>query len=192
MTEFDHYNALLFDCDGTLADTMPAHWQAWQNFGKETGIILSEKQFYDLAGVPTYDIIDQLTGHKLTPHKLKQLSATKEDFYLADLDHVKPLPKVYEVVQSYLGQKPMAVVTGSTRHVVTKTLEALGLSQIFPVVICADDVKNPKPAPDTFLMAAQELKVDPKTCVVFEDADPGIQGAKAAGMDIVDVRIWKS
>ena len=86
----------------------------------------------------------------------------------------------------------MAVVTGSTRHVVTKTLEALGLSQIFPVVICADDVKNPKPAPDTFLMAAQELKVDPKTCVVFEDADPGIQGAKAAGMDIVDVRIWKS
>lgn len=192
MTEFDQYEALLFDCDGTLADTMPGHWQAWQKFGENTGVVLSETQFYELAGVPTYDIINQLTHYKLPHEELVRMSDLKEHHYLSDLSHVKPIAKVYEVVKAYQNKKPMGIVTGGTRDVVTKTLQALKMMDVFDTVVSANDVEHPKPAPDTFLLAASHLNVDPKNCIVFEDADPGLLGAKAAGMDTIDVRVWKT
>ena len=179
---------LVFDCDGTIADTMPLHYKAWQQVLGKDSDKFPEALFYELAGMPTLDIIHLLNerhGCHLDPEETRQ---RKSEAFLRLLPEVRPVKPVVELIRAYAGKYPMAVATSGTRSSCIKTLDALGLTGCFQAIVTADDVERGKPAPDLFLAAARRINVAPAQCLAFEDADLGIQAAQAAGMRVIDVR----
>ncbi|HEY0708193.1 MAG TPA: HAD-IA family hydrolase [Polyangia bacterium] len=180
--------ALIFDCDGTLADTMPAHHQAWQNTLAGLGASFPVERFYALAGVPTRDIARLLADEYALTIDPEVLAARKEKAYLDSMPVVKPIEKVVAIARAARGRIPIAVASGSHRGVVELTLDQIGVRDWFPVVVAAEDTTRHKPEPDVFLLAAERLGVPPEICVVYEDADLGIEAARRAGMRYVDIR----
>ena len=184
----EHIRGLIFDCDGTVADTMPLHYRAWVAALGEHGVELPEAIFYELAGVPTDKIIEILNDRHGHHMPVQATAERKESLYVELIPHVVPISPVVALVEQYHGTLPMAVATGGGRAVVTKTLSALGLLERFDAIVTADDVRHGKPAPDIFLEAARRIGVAPELCVGFEDAELGLQAVRAAGMLAVDVR----
>jgi HAD superfamily hydrolase (TIGR01509 family) len=183
--------ALIFDCDGTLADTMPAHHAAWQTILGALGTSFPVAQFYALAGVPTRLIARQIAAeHGLTIDP-DELARRKEAAYIDSMPAVLPIEKVVAVARAARGQLPMAVASGSHRALVELTLRQIGVETWFPVVVAAEDTTKHKPEPDVFLEAARRLGVTPAQCLVYEDADLGIEAARRAGMRYVDVRVMR-
>jgi beta-phosphoglucomutase family hydrolase len=179
---------LIFDCDGTIADTMPLHYRAWVAALGEHGIEFPEALFYELAGVPTDAIIQTLNdrhGHHMPVRETAELKDRLSEQFIPE---VLPIEPVVQVARAYKGKLPMAVASGGTRTMVHKTLAAVGLLDLFDAVVTAEDVKRGKPAPDIFLEAARRLGVPPQRCVGFEDGELGLQSARAAGMAVIDVR----
>lgn len=179
---------LIFDCDGTIADTMPLHYQAWVTALGEFGVEFPEALFYEMAGIPTpriVEILNERHSHNMPAHETAE---RKDAMFEEMIPQVTVVAPVVEVVKRYAGKLPMAVATGGSRGVVTKTLTALGLMDYFQTLVTADDVKNGKPAPDIFLEAARRLGVPPELCVGFEDAELGLQAIRSAGMIAVDIR----
>jgi beta-phosphoglucomutase family hydrolase len=179
---------LIFDCDGTLADTMPLHWLAWREVTQRYGLTFTEERFYALGGVPSRDIFKMLgeeQGIVLDPLKA---SHDKETAYLPFLRQVIPIPDVLAIAEAHHGKLPMAVASGGTKPIITQVLKHLGIAHMFDAVVTSEDVKNQKPAPDIFLEAARRLGVPPEQCRAYEDAELGLQAIRAAGMDAVDVR----
>lgn len=179
---------LIFDCDGTLADTMPLHLRCWQRAMRELGGDLTADEFWDFAGVPTRTIIallNQRHGFAIDP---VSGGALKERYYVELVHEVKPIAEVVQVVEAWRGRLPMAVATGGELDIVTRTLRTISLLDTFDAIVSADDVQHGKPAPDIFLEAARRLEVEPARCVVFEDADHGVTAALAAGMTVIDIR----
>jgi beta-phosphoglucomutase family hydrolase len=180
---------LIFDCDGTLADTMPLHYQAWEAAMKHHGAEFPEALFWEFAGIPTARIIELLNERHGWNVPVAEAAELKESKYIELIDQVKPIEPVTDVVRQYAGRLPMAVATGGTRAIVTRTLGAVGLLDAFQAIVTADDVVHGKPAPDIFLESARRLNVAPAYCLVFEDADLGVQAAHAAGIRVIDIRI---
>jgi beta-phosphoglucomutase family hydrolase len=183
--------ALIFDCDGTLADTMPIHFRAWTAMLGRYGIPFTEDRFYQLGGVPTAKIIRILAdeaGAAVTD--VDVMVREKEGAFLLHMEHVRPLTPVVRVAAAYRGKLPMAVASGGYRDVIRQTLERIGASDWFDTVVCAEDTPRHKPEPDVFLEAARRLGASPGGCVVFEDTDIGLEAARRAGMTGVDVRGW--
>lgn len=181
---------LIFDCDGTIVDTMPVHFHAWQEALAAHDIGFDEEHFYQLAGMPTPKIANMLASEHGKPSVGPDIAQRKEAAYLRRLAEIQVIRPVVDIVRRYQGERPMAVASGGMRRVVEAQLVAAGLAQYFPVVVCADDVQHGKPAPDTFLLAAEKIGVSPDQCVVYEDGVLGFQAAEAAGMRCVDVRPW--
>lgn len=184
---------LIFDCDGTLADTMPVHYRAWQKILGSVGIPFGEVRFYQLGGVPTAKIIRILsaeTGVPLTDTQIEGLTVAKEEHFLDMLSDVTAIEPVREIAERYRGTMPTAVATGGYRDVITRTLRVVGMADWFDAMVTAEDTARHKPEPDVFLEAARRLNVDPTKCVVFEDTDIGLEAARRAGMVGVDVRKW--
>ena len=186
-----HIQGLIFDSDGTLIDTMPLHYLAWEETVQTRGAHFPEELFYELAGVPSdkiAEILNETFGYQLNPQKT---AADKERLFLeCYLPKAKPIEPVVAIARANKGQLPMAVATGGIPVVVQAALKAIGLENFFDTVVTSEDVANGKPAPDTFLEAARRLQVDPKACLVFEDSDLGLEAAKRAGMAGIDVRPW--
>lgn len=180
---------LIFDCDGTLADTMPLHYQAWSAAMKHHGAEFPEALFWEMAGIPTVRIIELLNEKHGWTVPVFEAAELKEKLYVDLIDQVRVIEPVAEVVRQYAGRMPMAVATGGTRAIVTKTLTAVDLLKHFQAIVTADDVQHGKPAPDIFLESARRLGVVPEHCLVFEDADLGVQAAAAAGMRVIDIRL---
>lgn len=181
------FAAYLFDCDGTLADSMPIHYRAWLQAVREHGGDFPEDYFYSLAGVPhvrTVEMINAKFGYSLPTMEVVR---RKEELYEQFLGDVQPIAAVVAEVQKNYGRIPMAVVSGGPRAGVERTLKTIGLFEKFDVLVCAEDYLRGKPAPDPFLKAASLLKVEATRCLVFEDADGGIVAAEAAGMKWVRV-----
>jgi beta-phosphoglucomutase family hydrolase len=183
-----HPQALIFDCDGTLADTMPLHWQAWQAVTLRYGLKFSEERFYELGGVPSRDILKMLSAEQSRPLDPLAASKEKEAAYLPFLPEVRPIEAIAKIVRENAGKVPMAVASGGIQSHVNKVLEHLGLRQFFQAVVTSEDVQRQKPAPDIFLEAARRLDVPPQLCRAYEDTDLGLQAIRAAGMEAVDVR----
>ncbi|EKL4607222.1 TPA: fructose-1-phosphate/6-phosphogluconate phosphatase [Escherichia coli] len=186
---YERYAGLIFDMDGTILDTEPTHRKAWREVLGHYGLQYDVQAMIALNGSPTWRIaqaIIELNQADLDPHALAREKTEAVRSML--LDSVEPLPLV-EVVKSWHGRRPMAVGTGSESAIAEALLAHLGLRRYFDAVVAADHVKHHKPAPDTFLLCAQRMGVQPTQCVVFEDADFGIQAARAASMDAVDVRL---
>jgi len=181
------FRAYLFDCDGTLVDSMPLHYQAWQKSLAEYGGEYEEELFYAWGGRPIREIIRLLNEMQGLEMPVEQVAERKEALYHQLLPTLKPIPEVIEHLDLQHGRLPMAVVSGSRRSSVTASLRAVGLLDKFDTLICAEDYKRGKPAPDAFLLAAERLGVAPEDCLVFEDTDLGIEAATAAGMLSVKV-----
>ena len=184
------FGAIIFDCDGTLADTMPTHFEAWVAALRSFGADMTVEEFYGWAGVTTDEIIASLNDKHGYTLDITETHHVKEQMYKELVQHaVEEIKAVTDIVRRYHGKVPMAVASGGTRDIVDATLAATGLGKYFDAIVTASDVVNGKPAPDTFLLAAEKLGVDPVDCVVYEDGNPGIVGARAAGMRVVDVRV---
>jgi HAD superfamily hydrolase (TIGR01509 family) len=181
------YSAYLFDCDGTIADSMPLHYVAWKTALAEWNCSFEEKLFYAWGGIPVAEIVSLLNKRDGLSMPVEDVSRRKENLYLGMLPQLKAVPEVVEHIEAEYGRIPFAVVSGSTRDSVTASLVSLQLLDRFDALICAGDYAKGKPDPEAFLLAAAKLGVAPKTCLVFEDTDLGIQAAKAAGMAAVKI-----
>jgi beta-phosphoglucomutase family hydrolase len=184
--------ALIFDCDGTLADTMPLHWRAWQTVARRYQLDFPEKRFYSLGGVPSRDILKMLSqeqGRKLDP---AAAANEKEAEYIAFISQVQPIEPVVRIVRQNYGIIPMAVASGGLQKHINAVLQHLGIRHFFNAVVTSEDVSRQKPAPDIFLEAARRLGVPPQFCRAYEDTDLGLQGIGAAGMEAVDVRLMRN
>ncbi len=181
---------LIFDCDGTIADTMPAHYQAWLRALGEHGHDFPEALFYEMAGIPTRKIIEILNERHGYTLPVDEATEKKEDYYVELIPQIMAIEPVVKLVREHAGKLPMAVATGGTRSICTKTLAAVDLLRYFPtnLIVTADDVEHGKPAPDIFLEAARRIEVPPTACMAFEDAELGFQSAGAAGMTVIDIR----
>ncbi len=179
---------LIFDCDGTLADTMPLHYVSWQDVMNRHGVVFEEARFYALAGQPTAFIIEQLLAEQSVAGDVRLLAEEKDAVFHQLMPKVQPIAPVVAIVRRYQGKRPMAVGSGSTRDGVQQILAHLGLRDVFDAIVGAEDVDHPKPAPDVFLRAAEQMGVSPEDCRVYEDGDLGIQAARRAGMAVSDVR----
>ncbi len=176
------FRAYLFDLDGTIADSMPLHYRSWMQAVEEAGGTFPEELFYSLGGVPlprTVEILNERLGYSMDP---AAVARRKEVLYLEMLPELKPIATVVDVIERERGRLKFAVVSGSPRESIVRTLEALGLLEDFPVLVGAEDYAHGKPDPEPFLTAAARLGVRAEDCLVFEDADAGIASAEAAGM----------
>lgn len=184
--------ALIFDCDGTLANTMPIHYRAWQQILQPRGIALDEIRFYQLGGMPTAKIIELLASEQgVVVRDLDAMVHEKETHFLSLLHKVEPLAGIVGIAERYYGKLPMAVASGGYRAVIERTLAAIGVNGWFDATVCAEDTSRHKPEPDVFLEAARRLgDIPPAECVVFEDTDIGLEAARRAEMFGVDVRTW--
>lgn len=174
----------IFDLDGTLVDTMPLHYSAWRDTLREFGLNrdLDEELFYSLGGVPAVKVAGIFNQHYGTDFEPLSLRETKEVRFTKLLPEAPLIEPVVEFARQVAKTHPVSVASGGPRDVVLDTLESRGLSPLFPVVVASDDVRNGKPAPDTFLLAAEKMDVPAERCLVFEDAELGIEAAEAAGM----------
>lgn len=185
-----HIRGLVFDLDGTLADTMPIHLAAWRAAGEANGAAITDQMIIERTGMPTLAVVSKLNeafGWSLVPEAV--IAAKNEAYatFKAEIG-IKPVKPIFEIAQQYRGKLPMAIGTGSTRTRAMETLEALEIVDWFDAIVTATDVTEGKPHPETYLRCASLIAVEPAACVVFEDGDYGIQAGQAAGMEVIDVR----
>jgi len=181
---------LIFDCDGTLANTMPLHWRAWQMITQRHGLYFPEDRFYALGGVPSRDILKMLAREQGRSLDHIAIAHEKEEAYLPLMAEVQPIHAVVEIARAHRGKIPLAVASGGTQKIICQLLEQLKIRDWFAAVVTSEMVKHQKPAPDIFLEAARRIGVPPECCRAYEDTDLGLQAIRAAGMEAVDVRQW--
>lgn len=184
------HQAIIFDLDGTLADTMPLHYKASQEICNSFGFDFPLDYFLQEAGRPTIDVFVDLMQKLNNGLDGKALAIKKEDRFLELLPTVTPINEVFAIAQKFHGKIPLAIGSGGQRKAVEETLNALGIMNMFDAIVSADDVIKHKPHPDTFLKAAKIMGIPPELCIVFEDGPPGIQAAIAAKMDVIDIRAY--
>ncbi len=180
--------AIIFDCDGTLVDSMPMHMKAWENSIKHFNASFDKEYLFSLKGMKENDIVklyNRKTGTVLNPEDVITL---KHEYVMRHVKNVKPIIPVVKIAKQYYGKLPLAVVSGNIREVVNEELSVTGIINLFDIIITADDPFKPKPSPDIFLAAASEMSIEPGYCVVLEDGDAGLEAAEAAGMKSIDVR----
>lgn len=179
----------IFDLDGTLVDSMPLHYRAWNEAMKRAGLPheLDEDLFYSLGGVPTLRVAELMGEHyrlRLDPH---QVFHEKEGLFLELRSELRLIEPVVAFARAAATRRPVSIASGGPRDIVRETLRLTELAPLFPVVVTPEDVVFGKPAPDMFLLAAERMGVAPRECLVFEDAEPGIAAARTAGMQWVRV-----
>lgn len=176
------FSAYIFDCDGTLADTMPTHYKAWCAALGAHAASFPEAMFYELGGVPTARIVEILNERHGLSIAVEETVSRKESLFLELSHEIAAIEPVVALARSFAGQKPMAVASGGHRRIVMNTLRALGIAELFQAVVTSEDYRRGKPAPDPFLEAALRLGIPPEECLVFEDTATGVAAAEAAGM----------
>ena len=189
--KYAQYDALIFDCDGTLADSMPVHYLAWVEVLGNYGYKLDENLFYDLGGVPSWKVVEHVAlkkGEQIEEPKARKIADEKEENFQTRLQEVEPIKIITDIVDTYFETHPMGVATGGVHVICRAILAHIGIAEKLPVVVTSEDVTHGKPKPDIYLEAARQLGVNPKKCLAFEDAVPGIEAASAAGMEVFDVR----
>ncbi len=183
------FDGLIFDCDGTLTDSMPLHYEAWHQTMTRYGIEFTEVRFYSMAGMPSEKIIAELCHEQSKTIDIDTAAHEKETAFERLIDRLQPLDRVCHIAARYHGRLPMAVASGGIRRIIDAQLERIELSHLFSVRVTAEDTELHKPEPDVFLEAARQLGVSPFRCLVFEDSPLGFEAACRAGMGWVDVRV---
>lgn len=177
------YKAFLYDCDGTLADNMPAHTETYIRIAANDGIYIDGAMIDELAGWPIPEVVKEINKRYNGNFDPDKFAADKYKlFYDEFIEQIKPIEYVTDHLIAHAGKVKIGVVSGGSRQAITKTLQVLGILDLVDVLVCAGDTPNGKPYPDPFLLAAEKLGVRPQDCLVFEDGNPGVAAAKAAGM----------
>lgn len=179
--------ALVFDFDGTLVDSMPMHFRCWQEALKPFGLTFDHETFQNWGGVPTREIVGRLSQAQGVAINVEDVIEAKETLTRAHAHEAVPIEPVLAIARTSRGVLPMAIATGGPRALIGPRMEALGIHDWFAAIVTADDVARGKPEPDPFLLAAKLLGVDPTRCRAYEDAPAGIASARAAGMEVIDV-----
>jgi beta-phosphoglucomutase-like phosphatase (HAD superfamily) len=179
------FGGYIFDCDGTIADTMPIHFRAWSLAMRDFGGQFPEDLFYQWGGKPTAVIVEHLNEKFGLSLHVDETVRRKESYYLEGVRDAQPILPVLQIAVGMRGIKPLAVASGGHREPVEATLKAIGVLDMFDAVVCAEDYERGKPFPDPFLEAARRLGVPAEDCLVFEDSPTGIEAAKAARMHYV-------
>ena len=180
--------ALIFDCDGTLVDSMPLHMKAWEEVFKIFNENFDYDYLYSLKGMREIEIIGLYNKKFGININAVEMVSSKHEYFLKNINSIKPIEAVVNIAKEYYGKLPQAVVSGSVKEIVLKELEVIEISHLFKIFLTASDSFPPKPAPDIFVAAAESLNVLPEQCLVFEDADSGLEAAEKAGMKKIDVR----
>jgi len=183
-----HPRGIIFDCDGTLADSMPLHWRAWNAVAARHGLQFPRERFYALGGLPSRDIVKILCTEQGLSLDHLTVAREKEAEYLPLIAQIEPVNVVVAVAREFHGKIPLAVASGGSRKIIEQVLGHLGIRELFQTVVTNEDVAHQKPAPDIFLEAARRIAVPPQFCRAYEDTDLGMQAIRAAGMEAVDVR----
>lgn len=168
---------------------MPAHHRAWQEILRRRGapFILSQEEFYGLGGVPTPEVARILNRRYGTEYDPEAIAMEKEGLFLEFIHEIRPVEDIVQLARKFFRTHPVAVASGGDRDIVRKILAAIGVLELFPVIVTREDVEKGKPAPDLFLLAARRMGVAPAQCLVFEDAPLGLEAAARAGMSAVFV-----
>ncbi|MEG8946935.1 HAD family hydrolase [Rosettibacter firmus] len=180
--------ALIFDCDGTLVDSMPLHMKSWEYAMNIFNLEFDYDFFFSKKGMKETDIINILSEKLRIPLDTHEILKAKHRYFMENIYEVKPIDEVVKIVLEHKNKLPMAVVSGGMRKIVYEELNLIGIKNYFNVILTADDNIKPKPAPDLFLSASQLLNVKAQNCQVFEDGDSGIQAALKANMIVTDIR----
>lgn len=183
------YKALIFDCDGTLADTLPVHFQTWSASLQSVGADISRDWYYKYCGTSAQEMLQILKDSFGYQFDSEAIIVERQKHYQSLLDTVNEVQAVAEIVRNHHKKVPMAVASGGERIVLEATLNNIRLRNFFDVVVSIDDVEKGKPEPDIFLLAAQKLNISPQDCIVYEDSDGGLEAARRAGMRSIDVRV---
>lgn len=182
------YKAFLYDCDGTLADNMDDHKETYVKVAESGGVTIDPSIIDELAGYPIPKVVEEINKRyksELDPYKFEE--AKSNMFYKDFIPKTRPIGFVVDHLKANAGKHKIGVVSGSSGKMIKKTLEVLGIDTYVDVMVCAEDYEKGKPNPEPFLIAAEKLGVEPKSCIVFEDGDPGVQAAKAAGMKSIRI-----
>jgi HAD superfamily hydrolase (TIGR01509 family) len=181
--------ALLFDCDGTLVDTMGVHRSIWTEIFARYGFTITDAWWEEYANVALVPFV-QAVIPDASEELADQLNVEGMARYLEVIHLAEPLEHVIEVARAHHGRLPMAVVTGGYREIIIPTLDAAGITHLFDVIVTADDVTHSKPAPDVYERAVTLLEVDPARCIAYEDSEIGMTSAQGAGIGrIIDIRL---
>ncbi len=187
---FHQYKGLIFDMDGTVIDTMPSHAKAWEIVGKEMGYTFDGATMYRLGGAPVRVIAQTMMQEANMPlDRIEEVIHLKREWGKKLLLQEATLLPAAQVVKQFYQKKPLALGTGSHCVMTELLLDKFNFHQYFNAVVTAEDVHKHKPEPDTFLRCAELIKIEAKDCLVFEDADLGVQAGLAAGMHVFDVRV---
>jgi HAD superfamily hydrolase (TIGR01509 family) len=181
------YAGYIFDCDGTLANSMPAHYRAWAAIVEKHGGQIPEELFYELGGWPSGKMVEHLNelfGTSLDP---KAVADEKEQYYVEHISTIQPIAEVVSFAREVSVFAKVSVASGGVLAVVSKTIAAIGVTDLFSVIVTSEQVHRGKPFPDMFLEAARRMGVTPGDCLVLEDSPAGFEAAEAAGMDYVPV-----
>lgn len=181
------FKAYLFDCDGTVVDSMPLHYLAWRRALDVYSCEFPEELFYAWGGKPVAQILRELSHAQGLTIPLTETEKIKEDYFHEALPQLTAVAEVLEHIDHAHGRVPFAIVSGGGRASVQRSLAQLGLLNRFETFICAEDYTHAKPHPEPYLLAAERLGIAPADCLVFEDTQLGIDAAVAAGMHWVKV-----
>ncbi|MGB2869711.1 MAG: HAD-IA family hydrolase [Bacteroidota bacterium] len=185
-----HIKGLIFDCDGTLVDSMPLHMKAWEYAITKAGAVWNYEFFYSKKGMESEDIVIAYNKQFGTALEPRDTVRVKHEFFERHGSEFKPIEPVIEVVHRFKGILPMAVASGGNRENVHAELNAIGVNGLFKAIVTADDNVIPKPDPGIFLEAAARIGVPQNLCQVFEDGDLGLEAARKAGMVATDIRLF--
>ena len=183
------FSALIFDCDGTLVDSAPAHLRSLQAAFKPLGLTVPPEWYGARHGLGPDALIDEYEAEfEPAPIDRKALFERNNIAYRLGIPLIQEIAFVADVARAWHGRVPMAVASNGVCANVEATLRATNLLQLFDYIITSEDVERGKPAPDVYLEAARRMKVEPPLCVVFEDSDEGLEAAGRAGMRAFDIR----
>lgn len=184
-----HIKGLVFDLDGTLVNSMPLHYEAYNHCLLPYNVEYDYETFQSRGGIPTKDTLLMIAAdHQIENFDVEQALTAKRNYFDSQLNKVEPISVTFDLMKAYHGVLPMAIGTGSNRKTVTEVYELFSLADYIPLSVTANDVENFKPHPETFLKCAELIGIAPEYCMVFEDGLPGIEAAKTAGMEVIDIR----
>jgi beta-phosphoglucomutase family hydrolase len=180
--------AIIFDLDGTLADSIPTHMQCWHETCKTFNYKFDETIMFEMTGMPTRIFAEYIIKDSGCSLSVEDIMKMKQSHFHQLVQNIKPVAKVAQFAIENYGKIPMSIGTGGSRKSSTLILKAIDMEKYFPIMVTADDVTNHKPNPDTFLRCAELMGIEPEFCQVFEDGGPGMKAARAAGMIVTDVK----
>lgn len=182
------YRALIFDWDGTLANSHAANYEAFAEVMGARGVEISRAWFDQRTGLSTADMATAAAEPHGAVLDLDQIKKERDDTYLARLATVEPITEVVDVLRRHRQRVKTAIASGGQAITLLPTARSLGIDTLVDHIVTLDDTGIGKPAPNIFLAAARLLDVEPRLCLVYEDSDEGLAAARAAGMDAIDVR----